>query len=771
MLNKALDYFESKHFNVLPLRGKMPITGWKAWCEKTQTKENIEAMEWKNATGVGVVMGVNDIRCFDLDKVESADIVEEILRDLGLPEEYPWVIQSGSGEGYHIYFKCSLSSKGNGYNPFSELRGERAVFKYNMKKEGICDHIELRWKDCQTALPPSMHESGGSYSYFYSVPTDPPEIVDAKIVISCIKKHCLTSGPKEAKQAGETQLNFDRERLESALTHLSKKLTTGNYDDWIGIGFGLAPLGKTGEDYFVKMSLDNPNYKDTEDAVRLKFKNLLNDYDGTTTIRTVYRIAENYGWQKPVIHFWYLDSREQVKISRTRFKRFLESEGFCKVKKDSSYLFVRIVNNVVEEIDGVHVKDFVMEYLYSLPAEEFEDVSRTDVVDALIKGANQYFTNQFFEFLITRRIDFRRDTAIEGYLFYDNGYVTVTAGNIQLIDYKDMDGYVWAKQIIKREYHPTKLRSDFEDFVHNICRKDVCRTRALKSAIGFLLHTYKDPNIAKAVVLIDEKISEGSYGRSGKGLVIKAISKLRTVVVEDGRNFNIGKNFAMQRVNADTNIIAIEDMKENAQFDRFYSIITEGVTVEKKQRDEIFISFSESPKLVISTNFSIKGFDDSSKDRQHLIEFSDHYNKNNRPVDEFGKLFFEGWTEQDWSAFDNYFIECLQLYLSEGLLTYDYVNIERKQIINETREEFAEFGDALILNNVYDKKDLFEQFKKDYPDFEKLSQGKFTRWLKIWSKVKNVEVVETKSGASRTIEFRDPKLEFVPEIALEELPF
>lgn len=760
----ALKYFELMKFNVLPLRGKMPTINWKEWQDKVQYKEDIEAMEWKNATGVGVVMGINKLRCLDLDKVEDPIILEQILKELDLPEDYTWVVQSGSGEGFHIYFLCEqpIPKSPPERGLFEILGGEKSMYKYYLKQEGVCDHIELRWKECQTALPPSMHESGGMYSFFNNEPMELPATVEAEKVAGFIEKYCRVGKQiVNVKTEGKT-LHFDEERLENALAHLSKNLPDGSYDDWVTIGFGLASLGITGENYFVKMSLANPNFKDSEAEIREKFAGLLNDYDGTTTIRSVYRIAENYGWSKPVIHFWYKDDREQVKISRPKFKRFLESEGYCKLKKDGGYLFIRIDNNIVIEIDTIQVKDFVLNYLYTLPAEEFEDINRTGIIDALMKGANVFFANQFFEFLITREIKFKRDNRNECFLFYQNGYLAITSDNIQLINYRDMNGYIWEKQIIDREYAPNKLRSDYEEFLHNACRKDVQRTKALKSSIGYLLHNYKDPNNAKAVIFIDEKKSEGAYGRSGKGLLIKGIAKMRTVVVEDGRNFNIGKNFAFQRVNADTNIVAIEDMREKFPFDRLFSIITEGITIEKKQRDEIFIPFPESPKIVISSNFTIQGVDDSTRDRQFIIEFSDHYNKRNRPVYEFGKLFFDGWNAEEWRAFDSLMIECVQLYLKEGLVTYEFVNLEQKQLIDETCDEFAEYSAEFELNREYNKKDLFDQFKTEYPDFElpktgKLTQGKFTRWLKIWARLKELEVVEGKSGSNRTIIFAEMK--------------
>ena len=81
-----------------------------------------------------------------------------------------------------------------------------------------------------------------------------------------------------------------------------------------------------------------------------------------------------------------------------------------------------------------------------------------------------------------------------------------------------------------------------------------------------------------------------------------------------------------------------------------------------------------------------------------------------------------------------------------------------KQLIDETCQEFAEFSDTFILNKAYDKKELYEHFRREFSDFDKLSQGKFTRWIKIWARVKDVEVIESKSGANRTIEFKGIKI-------------
>jgi hypothetical protein len=145
-----------------------------------------------------------------------------------------------------------------------------------------------------------------------------PVEIEAEKVASFVEKYCKAGKQVDIEKSEEKCIYFDEEKLESAIEYLSKNLPNGTYDDWITIGFGLASLGKKGEEYFVKMSLANPNYKDSEAEVRAKFTGLLNDYDGSTTVKAIYRIAENYGWKKPVIRFWYADERRQVKISRPR---------------------------------------------------------------------------------------------------------------------------------------------------------------------------------------------------------------------------------------------------------------------------------------------------------------------------------------------------------------------------------------------------------------------------------------------------------------------
>ena len=234
-------------------------------------------------------------------------------------------------------------------------------------------------------------------------------------------------------------------------------------------------------------------------------------------------------------------------------------------------------------------------------------------------------------------------------------------------------------------------------------------------------------------------------------MVAQAIGKLRKTVRLDGRNFNFSKNFSFQSVTLDTAVIEFNDASKKFNFDKLFSIITDDITVEKKNKDEIIIPFRQSPKIIISTNYTIEGSDDSTLDRQFTVEFSDHYNKSHRPIDEFGHRFFDEWNNAEWNAFFNYMIGCMQLYLKKGLIECGFVNLKRKKLIDATCAEFAEFLDSFPFGIEQNKKELLERFKKEYEDFAELKINTFTHWLKDGAKIMGYIYSDRKSSDERYI--------------------
>lgn len=749
----AMIYHQQFGFNVLPIQGKKPMIQWDNWQLIEQTEKDIEEMNWNSTTtGIGGITGINDLRNIDFDKVRDYKAVELIREKLGLPDNYPWIIKSGSGNGYHIWIRVKESKLLK-----EKLNGEKSVYRLYLKNSGLCDHMELRWNESQTVLPFSMHQSGNKYLFINEEPKERPAEIEIDLLLDCLDELCeLESERSKVKsETGDEKRRsvktvFDVEKLESAIDYLENHLPINCYEDWYRLGFGLASIGEEGRKYFLKMSLSNPNYHDEEFELNKKFDSFLKDYDGKITLGSVYHIAEKYGWEKPFIKFWYVEN-EKVIISRPNFKRFLEENGFCKMQLEKGYVLLRAEKNIVREVEIFQIKDFVIQYLKMMVDEQFDDVNRAKVIDAIIRGAGQHFVQQFLEFLETREIKFVRDTKDNAFLFFENGFVEITKDDVKVKKYEELNGFIWDKQIIRKRFCSDDREAEFATFINNICKDDVKRILSLRSAMGYLLHNYKDSTNAKAVIFLDEKLSDGAYGRSGKGLVARAIGKLRKAVRYDGRNFNFSKNFGFQSVTLDTAIIEFNDAAKKFNFDKLFSIITDDITVEKKNKDEMIIPFEQSPKIIISTNYSIEGADDSALDRQFVVEFSDHYSIKHKPQNEFGHRFFDEWSNDEWNAFYNFMISCLQLYLNNGFIDYAHINLEKKKLIDSTCEEFSEFFATVEFDTEYLKKDLFAQFVKDYEEFSELRLNKFTHWLKEAAKIKGYSVSERKSGSARFI--------------------
>jgi len=756
---KAKDYYEVFGFNLLPLVNKAPKGEWQKWQSEEMTIHDIERASWNSDTnGIGAISGIKKLRCLDFDGVVNGEIVKQFVTSLGLPLEYTWIVKSGSHKGYHIWFYCDDDSY-----LFRILSGRKSYYKLNLIVDGLCHHIELRWEKCYTVLPPSDHPSGNSYEFIKlreGLPSIGPQNISVGRLISTLKEFCVFENEspstsrgmvikKESKMARRNSTSLDERYVKEAAEFF--KGIVDNYDDYLRVGLALASLGEEGREYFLLITKDNPKYpQDTEAVLNKKFDGHLNDYRGDITLGTFFEIAKKYGFEFPQMKFWQIEGGK-ANILRNVFIEFLEDAGFGKMYLGNDYLFVKVNNNIVSEVTTGIIKDYVLSYVDKIT----DSGLRRSIKESLIRNAKTLFSESTLECMQIVELDFVEDTKDKAMFFFNNCFIEVTANEIKNKNYEELDGNVWENQIVKRNYSPSKDQSDFESFAKNICRADISRMNSLKSAIGFSLHRYKDPTRTKAIIFIDEKLSDNAFGRSGKGVVANAIKQLRNVLRIDGKNFKFDKSFPFQSVNPDTEIIWYDDVPKKFVFDKLFSILTEGMTIEKKNRNEYCIPFERTPKILITTNHSIPGNDDSSKARQFVIEFSDFYNATFEPIHEFGKMFFKEWNEAEWNAFDNFMINCCQYYLQNGLKEYEYVNLIRKKLIDGTAAEFEEFIKEVPLNEEQNKKELFDRFKKENEDFGQIKQNTFSKWTKVYANLYNLDIDERKSGLERYITFRE----------------
>ena len=463
---------------------------------------------------------------------------------------------------------------------------------------------------------------------------------------------------------------------------------------------------------------------------------------GSDVIESVLNKVEEENLKKA---FWTKNDKGVIKIDHLLFKYFLEDSGFYKYFPDGSknYIFIKVTNNLIDHTSEKEIKDYVLSYLL-----QADDVS----VYNYFADNTRFFKEEFLSLLSTIEIYFIEDTKNSSYLYYKNCAVKITKDDIRTIDYLDLGGYVWKDHVIDRNFSICNVTTscDYRKFIHNINGNDFDRIASMESTIGFLMHGYKNLSFCPAVILNDEVISDNPEGGTGKGIVINALGKMKKVVTIDGKLFDFQKSFAYQLVSADTQILVFDDVKKHFEFERLFSLITEGLTLEKKNKDAIKIPLSKSPKIAITTNYAIKGAGNSFERRKWELELHQYYSKSFTPLDEFGKLMFGDWDDVDWCEFDNYMINCLKNYLETGLVKAKHVNLNIRKLSAETCHEFiewcglvesAERNYQLLPNRRLYKNDLYYSFVDEYPDYGPkakmtISRTKFYKWLVAYAMFK-----------------------------------
>ncbi len=524
--------------------------------------------------------------------------------------------------------------------------------------------------------------------------------------------------------------------------------------------------------YAQKQNFGTKYYEDEDKVNQIKFRlrqggtkkqvreEMEDDVDPVIIDNVINRLEEEQSNQK----FWTKSDKGVVKIVHFFFKSFLEEHGFYKFNPQASknYVFVRVTNNLIDHTSEKEIKDFILDYLLDL-----DDVS----VYNYFAENTRYFREEFLTLLSSIDVYFIEDNKDTAYLYYKNSAVKVTKKELISIDYLDLGGYVWKDHVIDRGYIKCETTNcDFRKFINNICGNNESRIQSMQSTLGYLLHGWKNLSYSPAVILNDEVISDNPEGGTGKGLFMNALAQMKKLVVIDGKSFNFEKSFAYQLVSADTQILCFDDVKKYFDFERLFSVVTEGLTLEKKNKDAIKIPFSKSPKVSITTNYAIKGKGSSFERRKWELELSRYYTRDRTPLKEFGKLMFGEWNDEEWCQFDNFMIECLQLYLDKGLIKSEFVNLKIRQLAAETCHEFIEWcglvdgvqeNEKLKVNKRSYKHDLYMDFIEDNPDFAPkakmtVSRIRFYKWLQAYNLYKyDCEPEEGRDNSSRWIIFRN----------------
>ena len=687
------------------------------------SRANIE--NWSTNTG---------LICLDIDRVYE-DKVNEFKERISEDEHTLAVFISPSGNGLKILLKSQYDSPAQFKSLFKTARNY-FLRKYNVMSDEACsDYNRL----CFLSYDPEVHINWNAKAFEYEVEEQEEE----------------TDNPVTTNH----KIKEDVESLIQVIEDNEIDITS-EYQDWIKIGFALADeFGEQGREYFHRISSLNSRYEFDECAEQ--YEQCSREYDNNgVTIKSLFGIAKDHGiiinGNPPVtnneenlsLEFWYKDG-DKTKINYDDLYSFLESKGYCNIRKNGADILARIQHNIIEQI---RVRDMRIDALNYV--KEYGDI---DAVNAFRRNVNNLFSKGQLEMLIEKTPSYLRDTESIVYKPFKNGLVKITKDQIELVPYTSTRHHVWKEDIIDHEYRHEQGTSDFDSFCKLISNygQDNSRYNSLKSIIGYLSSNYKNPANSKAVILCDEYHSEQPYGGTGKGLLVKGISKLSNTASIHGKGFSFNNGFKYQRVNNKTKLMHFEDVQKNFDFENLFNVITDGIATEKKYENESYIKFEDSPKVIISTNYVVNGTSDSFTRRKTEFELHPYFNAKHTPENEFGRLMFSGWSQTHWNQFYGFMLGCIQEFISVGIIEPPRINIAERQLIHDTSFDFAEWSEKLETNRRYNRADLLEQYRNDVNPF--ITAKCFYSYLATYANLRGYSIHESRSGNKKFYCFTENK--------------
>lgn len=457
--------------------------------------------------------------------------------------------------------------------------------------------------------------------------------------------------------------------------------------------------------------------------------------------------------------FWYYHNKS-LKISTTRLLYFLRLHGFYKLPSvpNEETTFVRVHGYIVERYYARMIRDFIHQQIIDRDLD-FEVLETFLVSRKAVNGV--------YEDLVSLDLNFKPSSPHGRYFFFENGCFEVTRNSIRQV--LNPDCYVWKDQIIPHVFTPLPAffsrcedkKWDFKDFDSPVYhytinssrmywRKEFEQEASSKPAdnaayrekyqfclsgprlfdweintqyryflnrlycYGYLLHDYKSDKQAYALYLLEQIVDSETVnsGGSGKSFVAKMVKKLGLlkVIDFDGRDLDQFKNpHWLDRVReGSSQLINFDDLDERIKFQTFYSMITNGIIVNKKHRDSQHLEFKEAPNILFSSNHVPDNMDPSTLRRIRFMQFSDYYHapknkfdKGRAISDDFGglELFSVDYPEEYYNADYNFLLQCVQFYLlsleynenCEPPMEDTYRRMEKKKIGEPELQWFKQY--------------------------------------------------------------------------------
>lgn len=454
-------------------------------------------------------------------------------------------------------------------------------------------------------------------------------------------------------------------------------------------------------------------------------------------------------------------------VNRDGFLKSIIAKGYYKrYRADNTFQYVHEKDNIIQAVEISQIRDSITSDIEQIRDINFDHNGLTfqstaeKLRETFFRSSPSLFNDAMLGHLPNHVKPLLHDDETTMYFPFENCVVSVTADEITQIDYSELTNFcIWKDHRINKIFNTSDNKpSMYAGFIENVCNNQPDRIKAFQSAIGYLMHNYSYPTTSRAVIAYDEQITGKNEpaGGSGKGVFNQGINQLRSVASIDGKKIQDNNRFSYQRVTERTQVICFDDVKPDFDFLTLNSNLTEGWTIEHKNKPSFRFDPVNNPKTYITSNTILKAEGTTAERRQFIIEFSDHYSKlvkmNKEPIIHVhGCMFFSSeWTPAEWNRFFAFMLNCAKLYLESGLQFYKLRAVIDNKLMQATSDDFAEWikTQSILKGAEFNISDMFTEFKTMYygadSDFK---QRAFTNWLKIYAGTQNCKLEISYKGS------------------------
>lgn len=457
------------------------------------------------------------------------------------------------------------------------------------------------------------------------------------------------------------------------------------------------------------------------------------------------------------LEFWLFNGKNgRYTIDPAKLKKFLKLNGFCNINDFGKRLTVKVENNIAKVYNPQDVFNYVLKYI--------EEQRNDNLTSCFIKDGENFLMakkailGSLPELEATRYKDSKNSAIV----FFKNVFVVVDKDYSKPYSYLSLSKiipkqYIFEGQIIKRDFKQRKhfKESQFYEFL-KLSTNEKKHFKNVITSIGYMLHRYKNPSLAKAIIFSDilSQATNTANGRSGKGLIIKALEQLLNIVEYNGKNLDLGRDkFVYQSIDIETDLFVLQDVQQNFSFEDLFAVLTDKMTIERKHQLKEILDFIYSPKIAVTTNYTLSDIGGSFNDRKHTILLNNHFSSTNKPEKHFGNLFFLEWNDKEYQRFYSFMIYCLQQYFKKGLVEYNSPELRQQKLENETNKSFVELmeSDYSEFGRYYLLKDIANELREEINSTNDSVRSRVvSEWIEVWANFKGYEVDKrTVAGISK----------------------